>query len=673
MKLNTMKLLNIYKLTITSIFSILLLNNVVAQDDPNAPPVDKAALRVAQEDDYYKIVTVPVPEGVLIEGGGLATLPDGRLVVATRRGHVWMIENPTAMDGTCNYKLFATGLHEPLGCTYKDGSIYIAQRGELTRLRDETGDGVADVYETVYAWPLSGHYHEYSYGPAVTPDGKMFVTGNVAFGDEQWWRGESRVPMRGWTMRISDDGTMEPWATGMRSPCGLGIIDGELFYNDNQGDWIGSGAIWHVKKGAFTGHPAGLEWTDKLKDSPLSMKADELYTVVSPRDERTKAGRSIKPENDEKVVPQTFYQLKEKFPNIQLPAVWLPHGILGISNAEMKVDNTGGKFGPFTGQIFMGDQGQSKIVRISMEKVDGEYQGVAFDFKNDFQSGILRMDWAHDGSLFVGQTNRGWGSAGPRNEGLQRLVWTGRIPFEMKDVKAKPDGFEIYFTKPVDKKSLTDLDNYNGASFIYKYHPVYGSPPIMRKDLKIAGIKPSADGMSVRVVVSNMVKYHIHELDLSGIKDANGLELLHPIAYYTLNNIPTGDKLALAELLKPSNVTKKKGKGSASTKNNIAQSKSVTTKATSLKTSSSNKPPTYSEVLPLLKKYTCIACHAPEKKQIGPSYKDIAKRAYSDDKIVQLIWKPQPSNWPDYATEMAAMPQVKKVDGLKIAAWINSL
>ena len=61
-------------------------------------------------------------------------------------------------------------------------------------------------------------------------------------------------------MKISEDGTMEPWATGMRSPAGYGLIGDELFYTDNQGDWVGTGALWHLPKGAFTGHPAGLKW-----------------------------------------------------------------------------------------------------------------------------------------------------------------------------------------------------------------------------------------------------------------------------------------------------------------------------------------------------------------------------------------------------------------------------
>jgi cytochrome c551/c552 len=82
---------------------------------------------------------------------------------------------------------------------------------------------------------------------------------------------------------------------------------------------------------------------------------------------------------------------------------------------------------------------------------------------------------------------------------------------------------------------------------------------------------------------------------------------------------------------------------------------------------------TFKDVEPLLQKYTCIVCHNETKKMIGPSYKDIAKRNYTDERILQLIYKPEPSNWPDYPAPMVPMTQVKKVDGLKIAAWINTL
>jgi len=609
------------------------------------------------EDDYYKILTLPAPEGVLLEVGGVTTLPDGRIAVCTRRGDVWLIENAEMQFGNSpRYSLFASGLHEPLGIAYKENAIYVTQRGELTKLVDKNGDDIADVYETVYAWPLSGHYHEYSFGPKIASDGSFFVTCNVAFGNEEWWRGESRVPWRGWTIKISPEGKMEPWATGMRSPCGLGMIDGEFFYDDNQGDWQGSGGIFHVTKGSFTGNPAGLRWTAR-ENSPVKLTTEQLYARVDPRQVR-KEGVYVKPENipDEKN-PAVFYELKSEFPEIRTAAVWLPHGVLGISNSEIIHDGTNGKFGPFTGQIFVGDQGQSKIMRVVMEKVKGEYQGVAFDFKSGFQSGVLRMDWGHEGSMYVGLTNRGWGSAGTTTAGLQRLLWTGKVPMEMKTVSAQPDGFEIEFTFPVDKKSAEDLDSYYARSYIYKYHAAYGSPTIHEEKLNIRGVKVSEDGRKVRVVIDNLRPYYVHEIMVPGIKSIDGLPVLHNAAYYTLNNIPDGNKLPLSEL---------------STKRSSATAKPVIKKPVA-KTTTSVKVLTYAEIEPLLVKNTCVACHQQSKRQVGPAFVDIAKRKYSNERIVELIYKPEPKNWPEHETPMAAMPQVPRSEALQIAAWINSL
>lgn len=615
--------------------------------------------KTPKEEDYYKIITLPTPEGMLLEVGGVATLQDGRIAVCTRRGNVWIVENAAMENGTApRYTLFASGLHEALGLVYKDDALYVAQRGELTKLVDKTGDGKADVYETIYAWPLSGHYHEYSFGPKIAPDGSFFVTGNVAFGDEEWWRGESRVPWRGWTMKIHPDGTMEPWATGMRSPCGLGMIDGEFFYDDNQGDWHGSGGIYHLTKGSFTGHPAGLRWTSR-ENSPVKITTEQLYAKADARQIK-REGQYIKPENiaDEKD-PNFLYELKDQFPGMRVPAVWLPHGVLGISNSEIIRDETNGKFGPFAGQILVGDQGQSKIMRVVMEKVKGEFQGVAFDFRSGFQSGVLRMNWGHDGSLYAGLTNRGWGSAGTTTSGLQRLVWTGKVPMEMKNVSARPDGFEIEFTYPVDKKTAEDLDSYYGRSYIYKYQPVYGSPTVEEQKLNIKGVKVSEDGYKVRVVIDNLRQYYLHEIMLPGIKSTDGLPVLHNTAYYTLNNIPDGDKLSATEL---------------STKRSSAAVKTpakATTKTAA--TANTSKTLSYADIEPLLVKNTCTACHQTNKRQVGPAFTDIAKRKYSNERIVELIYKPEPKNWPEHETPMAPMPQVPRADALKIAVWINSL
>lgn len=643
---------------------------------PFCAAVSAYAQETPKEEDYFRINKVSSPEGTLLEVGGLTVLPNGDLAVSTRRGDVYIVENPTSRRPF--FRKFATGLHEILGLAWKDGALYCAQRGELTKLVDSNMDGKADVYETVYAWPISGHYHEYSFGPKLAPDGSFFVSANVAFGDEEWWRGESRVPWRGWIMHISADGSkMEPWATGMRSPCGISMVDGELFYTENQGDYMGSGGIWRVKKGDFVGHPAGLRWTGEA-NSPLKLTATQFNAVVDERKVRNAQGRMIKPENviDEKFI--TMFEAKKTIPELRLPAVWLPHGVLGISNSEM-VKIPEGAFGPFAGQTLVGDQGQSKIMRVVMEKVKGEYQGVAFDFRSGFQSGVLRMAWGQDGSLFVGETNRGWGSAGDANEGLQRLVWNNRIPFEMQTVKAMPDGFEIEFTLPVDKKSAEDLASYAVSSFIYKYHPVYGSPTVNMENCDVKGVKVSDDGLKVRVIVDNLRQYYIHNITLEGIRSKdNFYSLVHPTGYYTLNNIPDGNKLAMTGVSTRNSAKEAAAKEAAEKAKPAAKAAAKPgTKAAEAATTAAKpaapKVPTYEEVKPLLAKYTCAACHNADKKQVGPAFKDIAKKHYSNDMIVKLIYNPNPENWPGYATEMPPMPQVPKADALKIAGWINSL
>ena len=182
----------------------------------------------ANEAEYYRILSVPIPGDVSLEIGGMAFRPDGSLAVSTRKGDVWIVRNPYMIDGSSpHYHRYAQGLHEPLGLSYRDGALYTNQRGELTRLMDTDGDDVADRYEAVVTWPLDGNYHEYSYGPLFQEDGSMLVTLNLA------WigRGASLSRWRGWMLEVSPEGKVTPIATGLRSPAGFTMnADGDIFY-----------------------------------------------------------------------------------------------------------------------------------------------------------------------------------------------------------------------------------------------------------------------------------------------------------------------------------------------------------------------------------------------------------------------------------------------------------
>ncbi|MDN3689534.1 plastocyanin/azurin family copper-binding protein [Cyclobacterium jeungdonense] len=514
--------------------------------DPEALP--------AQEEDYYTIVDIPIPDGIELEVGGMTIIPDGSLGVATRRGEVWLIENPYMTGSRIpRFSRFASGLHEPLGLAYHEGSLYTSQRSELTRLTDKSGNREADAYETVVSWPLSGNYHEYSYGPLFTPEGDMLITLNLG------WigHGASLAKWRGWMMKVSPDGKMTPIASGMRSPAGFGYnAEGDVFYTENQGDWVGSGRITHVEKGDFVGNPEGLVWSH-LEESPVKLKPEDIPDTGKP-----------------------MSKVAADIPGFKTPAVWLPHGLMGISTSAIIADKSGGEFGPFTDQLFVGDQGHSKIVRIYLEKVNGVYQGVAFPFREGFSSGILRMVWGKDASLFVGMTSRGWGSTGKAPFGLQRLVWTGKVPFEIKTVKAQPDGFELEFTMPVNESVAKDPDSYQLSSFNYKYHHNYGSPVIELEKLAVKGAIVAEDGMTVRLVIDGLKEGYIHEINAAGIKSKTGMDLLHAAGYYTLNQIPDGEKVNLSEIeITPANPHQdhQKTSGPASNETNVPTSAPSTT------------------------------------------------------------------------------------------------
>ena len=471
----------------------------------------------SQEGYYYQLVSLPIPDDVFLEVGGLDVLEDGRPVVSTRRGEVWIVEGAYGQKPEPAYHRFAHGLHEPLGLLVKENAIYTAQRGELTKLVDNDGDEKADVYETVYAWPLTGNYHEYSYGPLELPNGNFFVSLNLA------WVGYGASPAkwRGWALEISPSGEMKPMAVGFRSPAGIGITSsGDIFYGENQGDWIGSGWISHIETGDFLGHPGGLRWTEE-EHSPLKLAYDDVPNTGEP-----------------------MYVAAREVPELKLPAVWFPHTIMGISTSAIIEDNTRGGFGPFSGQLFVGDQGHSKLMRVYLEKINGAYQGATFPFYEGFSSGILRTAWGTDNSLFVGQTSRGWAATGKSPYALERLVWTGNVPFEMKEIQAQPDGFNIVFTLPVNKEQAADPGLYDVTSFTYKYHDTYGSPAVNIENLTVSTVDVAEDGLSVRLRMNGLREGYVHEIKLGNLSAESMTPLLHDRAFYTLNSIPETDKLS---------------------------------------------------------------------------------------------------------------------------------
>jgi cytochrome c len=71
----------------------------------------------------------------------------------------------------------------------------------------------------------------------------------------------------------------------------------------------------------------------------------------------------------------------------------------------------------------------------------------------------------------------------------------------------------------------------------------------------------------------------------------------------------------------------------------------------------------------------CMACHAVDKKLVGPAYKEVAAKYANDksaaDKLAAKILKGGSGVWG--AVPMPANAQVNEAEAKKLAAWVLSL
>ncbi len=488
-----------------------------------AEPVDPA------EAEYYAITTFPTPPNTALEVSSVELLPDGRVAIGTRRGEIWISSNAQKATGTglwnaessffeadprvpsagqITYQRYAEGQHEVMGLAWKDGWLYATNRYEVLRLKDAVGRGKATQFETVATpWGVSGDYHEYSFGSRFDRNGDLWFVACLT------GSGTSKAAFRGWALRVKPDGTVVPTCSGIRSPGGIGFdADGEVYYTDNQGPWHGACTLQHLVPGSFQGHPAGNEW----------------YTLAP-----NMGPRPVEPNDPSRMVLE-----RERIKELVPPAVYMVYAQIGHSSTAVVCDLSGGKFGPFQKQLFIPDQSHSNISRVYLETVNGIKQGVVFPFLKGLKSGPIGARMGSDGKFFVGGSDRGWGAKGGHPFAFERVDWTGKVPFEMHEIHALPDGFEITFTQPVDAASAANPKSYSVSAFTYIYQSKYGSPKVDGVTSAVQKVEVAPDCKSVRLKLDVLTKGHIHEIRCNGLLSSEGKNILHPLGYYTLNEIP---------------------------------------------------------------------------------------------------------------------------------------
>jgi hypothetical protein len=505
--------------------ALLVVAPTLSAAEANAPTLSAADARVAE---FYSIGKLATPTGVDPQLGGLALMPDGRMVAAFHHGEIAFYDFKTS-----TWKIFAEGLHEPLGVLpAKDGSILVMQRPELTRLRDIDGDGVADRYDAMFDdFGMTGNYHEFAFGPVRGPNGKLYVSLNLAsagdtvmndirgewspiglarekFYDPDWKKKYSteagrmygRVKWRGCIVEIDETtGAASLFATGFRSPDGMAFdAAGNFFIDDNQGDWRGTSPVHVVTRGGFYGHPASLVWRKDWDGSePLKLPIEKLNSL------RT------------------------------LPAINLPHAIYASSPTEMALIPKTAAWGAFGGQMIVGEMNSGRVLRLLPEQVDGVWQGACVNFVDStaLRGGIHRLLFVGD-TLYLGRTHLIW--VGGEGIGTVKLA---KMPFEALNLHATPKGFRFEFTAPLDA-GVTDVTRWAAQRYYYKYHETYGSPQTDLMPVTPSKVTLSADGRSADVEFAELKTGYIYDFDLGGLTSNAGDTVLNPRIAYTLNKVP---------------------------------------------------------------------------------------------------------------------------------------
>ena len=415
-------------------------------DLPNTPAPPKWDLPPTTVDESkdgslvrpgYKAIAYPRPKTVAGEDrimpGAVSVRPhDGQVFVASMKtGELFAVRDPDGTGKNTRFQRYGNGLYQDaLSMLAENDGLFILHRRNLTKIVESQGQptefvriaalphGVADTYDMAYG--------------LVRNKAGQFVFGYAPYAD-------AKLPGAGGALRLTPGKPPEEIAFGMRNPLGwCAGPDGEVFFTDNQGDWVAANKLCHIVEGRYYG------WPNRAQKQHIEKPAGKT-------------------------------------------TIWVPYGWARSING-VAYDHTGGKFGPFAGQIFMAElMYGGAIVRANVEKVNGVYQGACFPF---WGKGLLaRSAWRS----IEGPALRRWNHRArlmqPDRGSLPHRL-RGRVPFEMH---RSTSGREVPHCVhgPVDKPTAADPASYRLGHCRYEYTGAYGSRT--RPDRGQGGTRRSRD------------------------------------------------------------------------------------------------------------------------------------------------------------------------------------
>jgi hypothetical protein len=376
-------------------------------------------------------------------------LPDGRAVISTFHGDIFIASGIDEKLEKVTWRRFASGLYHALGLKVVNGEIYVTCRDGIWKLRDMNGDGECDTYEAFnFDLMVTKNFHEFTFDLQTDPAGNFYVikAGPVRNGG----RGFDEIcDHHGALLKISPDGKKsELFASGFRAPNGIGISPtGQLTSGDNEGTWTPMCRLNWIKQGGF-------------------------YGVVD------LAHRATPPTDHDR------------------PLCWFPKEVDNSSGGQVWV--TSDKFGPWKDRLLHLSYGTCSMYGVLPQEVtfngQPQMQGGVARFNVDFASGAMRARFnPQDGQLYVTGL-RGWQTTATQNGCFQRVRYTGaatRMPLALAATKK---GIKLDFTCEIDALAAAEAGNWNIEVWNYIWSSAYGSPDISTLETTVVATEPGKDG-----------------------------------------------------------------------------------------------------------------------------------------------------------------------------------
>jgi mono/diheme cytochrome c family protein/glucose/arabinose dehydrogenase len=465
------------------------------------------------DDEPYTLDTLTLPGetpwGTWFRTSALDFLSDGRLVLTTYVGDVWLVSGIDRGLKELKWKRFAAGLYEPFGVKVVDDVIYVTCKDRLVRLHDFNADGEADFYESFHADDdVSLFFHAFNFDLHTDRAGNFYYVKCGQYTDY-------RLP--GAVIKVSPDGRRrEVVCTGFRTPNGMGILpDDRLTVSDNQGSWMPASKISIVRPGGFYGYSQthvggsryGLRW------APDGGRIDH---------------RKVEP-------PGTF----------DPPVIWMPQELDNSSGGQLWVDDP--RWGPLSGRLLHTSFGKGWMYQLMIQDVGEVANGAIVKLPFDFRTGIQRARVnPKDGQVYATGLN-GWNGGGRKElgeGGVQRVRYTGAPARLLTDVQVRPDGVELTFNFPLERESASQTRSYAIEQWNYRWQASYGSKhwSVRNPDeeghdkVDVAAVTLSGDARSVRLRLPGLRPVHQMLIEVN-LRGADGNKFAEEVLL-TINRVP---------------------------------------------------------------------------------------------------------------------------------------